>query len=121
MKNNPKSQDLSIQNEYPKLVRDKIPEIIEANGDDVEFRALGEKEFLKYLKKKIIEEAKEVAETDTDEQLVEEMADIKEVLDALSSLKGFTAEQIHHVQSAKRVKRGGFEKRLLMLGNDKRA
>ncbi|MCI0711669.1 MAG: nucleoside triphosphate pyrophosphohydrolase [Chloroflexi bacterium] len=54
--------------EYNKLVRDNIPEIIAANGQA--------------LRQKLVEEAQEVLQAKPDE-LVNELADVYEVLDAL--------------------------------------
>ena len=110
--------NLPLENEYPKLVRDKIPEIIEQNGGEAPFRTLAEDEFFGYLKKKATEEAGELAASDTDSNLLEEMADLREVLDTIARLKGFTPEQVTQVQDEKRAKRGGFGLRLLMLNND---
>jgi predicted house-cleaning noncanonical NTP pyrophosphatase (MazG superfamily) len=111
--------DLPAENEYPKLVRDRIPEIIvKADGRKVPVRALGLEEFIDYLKKKVVEEAKELEVTKSDSHLLEEIADLREVLEALEVAKGFTSEQVKTAQDAKRAKRGGFDLRLLMLNND---
>ncbi|MDB5176500.1 MAG: phosphoribosyl-ATP pyrophosphohydrolase [Candidatus Saccharibacteria bacterium] len=110
--------NLSVENEYPKLVRDKIPEIIKAGGREVPVRTLEQGEFIDYLKKKAVEEAMELAAADTDMHLLEEIADIRELLDALESAKGFSADDVKSVQDDKRNKRGGFTQRLLMLNND---
>lgn len=110
--------DLPVENEYPKLVRDRIPEIIRENGGEAPFRTLTDDEFFEYLKKKVVEEAGELAASDTDSNLLEEIADVREILDTIQRLKGFTTEQVVQVQEEKRVKRGAFELRLLMLNND---
>jgi len=70
------------------------------------------------LRQKAIEEATELSEAEDDDHLLEEIADVREILDELQRLKGFTDEQIEIVQDQKREKRGGFSKRLLMLSND---
>ena len=111
--------NLPAENEYPKLVRDRIPEIIvEADGREVPVRTLELDEFIDYLKKKAVEEAEELSATDTDPHLLEEIADLREILDTLEAAKGFTPEQVKTVQDEKRTKRGGFDLRLLMLNND---
>ena len=46
--------------EFNKLVRDKIPEKIKENNENCEIRTLNEKEFLKELYNKLVEEASEV-------------------------------------------------------------
>ncbi len=105
------------ENEYPKLVRDKIPAIILQNdGFDVPTRTLAEDtEYLGYLLKKVVEEAAELSEATTDSNIVEEIADVYEVIDAILKLKGVENAEVVAVQDAKRKKRGGFDDRLLML------
>lgn len=111
--------NLPAENEYPKLVRDRIPEIIsKADGREVPVRTLEVDEFISFLKKKAVEEAEELAATDTDSHLLEEIADIREILATLEAVKGFTPEQVKAVQDEKRMMRGGFDLRLLMLNND---
>lgn len=112
--------DLPAENEYPKLVRDKIPQIIiEADGRTVPTRVLTDgTEFQAYLQKKIAEEAQELAEAETDSNIAEEIADVYEVIDALLKLKNIPREDVLKIQAEKRNKRGGFEQRLLMLNND---
>lgn len=46
---------------HKKLVRDKIPKLITSLGGKFETRVLNAQEFEKELKKKLLEEAKEVA------------------------------------------------------------
>jgi predicted house-cleaning noncanonical NTP pyrophosphatase (MazG superfamily) len=110
--------DLPAENEYPKLIRDRIPEIILAGGREVETRILDEDEFLHFLLKKAVEEAQELQHATSDSNIVEEIADVREVLNTILELKGVSPEQIQAVQDEKRQKRGGFKSRLLMLSND---
>ena len=110
---------LPEENEYPKLVRDLIPTIIKhESGREVPIRVLDDQEFEKYLRLKAIEEATELAHADTDHNLLEEIADVREILDELAKLKGFSYEEVAAVQIEKRKKRGGFTGRLLMENND---
>ena len=105
--------------EYPKLVRDRIPEIIkEREGRDSHVRVMEGDEYLNFLLKKVEEEARELTQADSDLAMVEEMADLYEVIDAILVAKGMPREEVVKVQDAKRAKRGGFERRLLMLDND---
>lgn len=66
--------NISEENEYPKLVRDKIPEIIKENdGINVVINVVkGTDEHLNYLQKKVVEEASELRDADSKEHLVEE-------------------------------------------------
>ena len=108
--------DLLIENEYPKLVRDRIPEIVKAKtGKDIDQRILDDKEFLEYLLKKLIEEATELQYAEQKGNTVEELADIFEIIEELMKIKGLTMDQVGEVQAEKREKNGGFLKKILML------
>lgn len=90
---------------------------MESGGGTVPTRALGDEEYLVFLLRKVMEEAEELAHATTDDNLVEEIADVYEIVDALLKLKGIDRVQVLAVQMQKREKRGGFDKRTLMLGN----
>ncbi|MDD3042331.1 MAG: nucleoside triphosphate pyrophosphohydrolase [Methanosarcinaceae archaeon] len=96
---------------YDKLVRDRIPEIIKNANKTPECRTLAEdREYLAYLIKKLQEEVLEFVE----DPCVEELADVREVVKALSSIRAF--EDVESVQKKKREQRGGFEERILLTG-----
>lgn len=95
---------------YNKLIRDRIPEIIEEQGKRCEIRTLTEDEYRLELDRKLQEELKEYL----DEGTVEELADIVEVVLAIAKEKGLTKEELDRVMEEKRKKRGGFEKRLFL-------
>ncbi len=63
----------------------------------------------------MIEEAAELAATESDDHVLEEMSDLEELVDAWLALRGLTRAQLEIVQAAKREKRGGFADRILML------
>lgn len=109
--------NLPAENQYPKLVRDKIPEIIKMNdGVSVPTRILtDDKEYEAAVRQKIIEEATELAAADTDDHTVEELADLEELVDELLTLKNIDRKRVNAAQDAKRQKRGGFKQRILML------
>ena len=97
-----------------KLVRDKIPEIIRADGKKPITRTLTTEEYLEELDKKLNEE---IAEYQADKS-IEEMADVLEVLFAICEARGHSVEELMEVRAAKREKRGGFEKRIFWSGNE---
>ena len=72
---------------HKKLIRDKIPEIIETNNGHYETRILDDKEFEVELKKKLVEEAKELQNAG-DEELVGELADVLELVKSIATQKG---------------------------------
>jgi len=70
---------------YNKLIRDRILEIIKAAGEKPYWRVLGRKEYTKEIKKKILEEAKELIEVKKKEEIINEIVDIQELIDVLVS------------------------------------
>ncbi len=109
--------DLKTENEYPKLVRDKIPKIIQASdGVTVPTKIVSDdQEFLAYLLRKVVEESEELSEAKTDSNLIEEIADVYEIIDTIVAVKGISADDVTKVQTEKREKRGGFQQRIVML------
>lgn len=97
--------------QFNKLVRDKILEIIEANGDKAQYRILeDDEEYLRALLAKDVEEGVELAK----DLNLDELADKLAVLYAIAKLLGYTPEQIEQARVAKEAKRGGFEKRIFL-------
>lgn len=95
---------------YNKLVRDKIPEIIEASGKKANVRYLRGKEYQEALKNKLVEEANEFLQAQTREQMIEELADINEVLYTIDDvLCGDLFDTINKVCDTKRKEKGGFD------------
>lgn len=97
--------------ESPKLVRDKIPDIIRANGEEPLTRILDDDEYLIELTKKLQEECDEFKA----DLSLEELADIQEVVFALADQIGSRSE-LETVRSDKSIKRGGFTKRIMLEG-----
>ena len=97
-----------------KLVRDRIPEIIIADGKKPIIRILDNDEYLRELDKKLYEE---ITEYQADKS-IEEMADVLEVLFAICEARGHSVEELMEVRNAKREKRGGFEQKIFWSGNE---
>lgn len=104
----------SKEKHFEKLVRDKIPEIITSNGNIPETEILTPALFGKYLKLKLIEEAKEVSEAGTHGDEIEELADLMEVFNAILKNSEITFEEVEKARKEKAEKRGGFEKRIFL-------
>jgi predicted house-cleaning noncanonical NTP pyrophosphatase (MazG superfamily) len=98
-----------------KLVRDKIPEIIQASGATPLTRILETEEYLSCLETKLDEEVQEFHESKSPEEL----ADILEVVYALAEAYGCSREQLQQIFDAKHTARGGFKKRIYWMGNEK--
>ena len=92
-----------------KLVRDLIPDLIRQSGRAVEVRYLTGDELIAALGAKLIEEAQEAAavvHSRTD--LVEELADVREVIAALMVAAGITDQELVEAGVAKAQTRGSF-------------
>jgi len=96
---------------YEKLVRDRIPEIIEARGGSCTVRVLDDAEYTARLVEKLGEELNEYR----DDGGIEELADLVEVVRAILANKGTTWEALEALREAKRAERGGFERRLFLI------
>ncbi len=102
-------------NKDGKLVRDKIPEIIENSGKEPIIRVLDDTEYKEELLKKLYEEYNEVIEAKTKEETLEECSDVLEVLIALLEYNGYTLEYLLKCRDEKKEKRGAFQKRLYLV------
>lgn len=98
------------ETKYNKLVRDRIPEIIEVDGKTCVTEILSDKQYLEMLDAKLTEELSEYQESHS----LEELADLLEVLRAVVKARGWTWEELERVQQDKAAKRGGFEKKILL-------
>ncbi len=95
---------------YHKLVRDKIPQIIEATGKTCTCSVVLEEEYLALLDAKLNEEVAEYQESGA----LEELADILEVIRAIAAARGSSIGEVEAIREAKREERGGFEQRILL-------
>lgn len=95
---------------YNKLVRDKIPEIIEADGKTCKTEILSDEAYLRMVDAKLDEELAEYHK----EQNIEELADLLEVLYAAALARGYTLEELENVRASKVEKRGAFTEKILL-------
>ena len=95
---------------YNKLVRDRIPEIIEASGKNCVVETLSQERYMEMLDAKLDEELAEYHK----DQNIEELADLMEVLLAAAKARGYSREELEAVRLEKAEKRGGFEKKILL-------
>ena len=98
---------------YNKLVRNRIPEIILASGKLPAFRTMEDEEYRFALRAKLLEEASEVAEAD-ETNLLSELADLAEVLDATIAANGFTLGDVRVERDIKNAERGSFTQRIYL-------
>jgi len=95
-----------------KLIRDRLPAIMRGQGLSVFDRRLGDAEFDARLRDKLVEEALEARSATSRAELIDELADLSEVMDALAQVNGVTKDEIEVRRLAKRAERGGFDERV---------
>jgi len=96
---------------YNKLVRDKIPQLIEGSGRNYNSRVLDEKEYFDALIDKVIEEIEEYRISG----LEEEIADVYEALDCLVELKEYEPMHLDYLQLIRKEARGSFKEKILLI------
>ena len=95
---------------HHKLVRDRIPEIIEESGRRCHAEILTPEAYLIMLDRKLDEELAEYQESKS----MEELADLLEVIRAVALARGSSMEEVEKIRREKAENRGGFEKRILL-------
>lgn len=100
---------------YNKLVRDKIPEIIESNNEEVIYRYLSDNEFKEYLKLKLSEELNEILSSKNNIETLEEVADLLEVIKFYLKVHNYTLEDALNMCEIKNEKKGSFNKKILLI------
>lgn len=95
---------------YDKLVRDRIPELIGAKGEECLFHIAEEEEYAEKLYEKLREETEELIA----DRSIGEVADVLEVIDAIIAKEGFSRDEVDSVKSRKREERGGFGGRIIL-------
>ena len=94
--------------EFNKVVRDKIPEKIENGGEIVQLAQLEKTSIIRALKDKLIEESFEVLDAENEESILEELADVYEVIDGLLHHMGLEKQQLLQKQKHKAQIVGSF-------------
>ncbi len=114
MKHTHTETDIPIENQYPKLVRDRIPELIQRDGKKAITHIAETNEYISFLLAKLIEESTELQEAEDFDHQKEEIADVREVLAALLNALEISEEDIAGVQASKADERGGFTGRIIL-------
>ncbi|WP_373481113.1 hypothetical protein [Geminocystis sp.] len=101
-------------NQYQKLIRNKIPEIINSDSQKCQVKKLSNGEYKEALKQKLIEEAQEVLTANKD-NLEEEIADVYEVIEAIIKANKLDKKAIAKVQKEKRKLKGKFDQKCFLI------
>ena len=99
---------------YNKLIRDKIPEIIKKNGAIPKVSVLDEEKFKVALKEKLVEEASELLEAKTNEEVLNELSDVLQLLESIAQNNNTTIAEVEKQKEKKKQERGAFEKKLFL-------
>lgn len=97
---------------YNKLVRDKIPDIIRAEGKRCHIEALDPQRWLEELTRKLGEEVTEYVQSGD----IVELVDLVEVVYSILAARGVTPAEFEALRVKKREARGGFEERVFLVG-----
>jgi predicted house-cleaning noncanonical NTP pyrophosphatase (MazG superfamily) len=101
-------ENFEQKQEFNKLVRDKIPENIESNGEIVQLAQLEKTSMIRALKDKLIEESFEVLDAEDEKSILAELADIYEVIDGFLYHMDIDKQTLLHKQKEKAQKVGSF-------------
>jgi predicted house-cleaning noncanonical NTP pyrophosphatase (MazG superfamily) len=91
-----------------KLWRDKSVETLEKAGSRITWHVLDDTAFLAQLRNKLMEEAEEVVQAKDRKEVVGELADLFEVVDAFIAVSGIKKSEILEAQIEKQKMRGSF-------------
>jgi len=97
---------------YAKLVRDKIPEKIKKSGGSVNQKILNSSQYLHALKTKLIEEGQELVSAKRPNEILDELADIQEIIDNLLLALKSKAQDLKKIQKEKNKKNGSFRAKI---------
>lgn len=103
-------EEAKNEEEYRKLVRDKIPELIALSGKTPVWRTAAGEEYLYFLKEKLWEEVRKYSSLGG----VEELADILEVVRATAAARGVDFAALTAMADAKKQRRGGYDKGIVL-------
>lgn len=95
---------------YNKLVRDKIPALIEAQNESCQFDILTDEDYGIELNRKLAEETEEYLNNPT----LEELADIVEVVYAILDFQAIPLTKFHEKRVEKLHKNGGFQEKIYL-------
>ena len=99
---------------YNKLVRDNIIDIILESHKSLSYRTLDLDEYKYYLKKKLLEESNEFDSSMNKDDMIVEMADVFEVIEAILEVYDINIDEVLDVKKMKEEKRGKFKERLFL-------
>lgn len=105
---------MSNEQIFNKLVRDKIPEKIEKNGEVAEIEILNRSDYIKMLDLKLFEECHEIYSAENNLLKAEELADLLEVIYAIADTIYISIEKLEEIRIKKQQEKGAFKEKILL-------
>lgn len=99
---------------FDKMIRDDLLQRMHDKGIIVHLKSINDENIIDYYKAKLVEESKEVQNSDDRQELIEELADLTEVIAALMVKLGINAEEVEYARVAKKEAKGGFSKAVVV-------
>jgi predicted house-cleaning noncanonical NTP pyrophosphatase (MazG superfamily) len=100
---------------YNKLVRDRIPEIIQSSGRKLSSKVLTNADYISELRKKSLEELNEYLLADNNNEAIEELADLLEIIHSLAECHGSSIQEVEEIRKKKATERGRFKDRIFLI------
>lgn len=97
---------------YHKLIRDNVPGNMDKKGVDYETRVLVDEEYRKELIKKVAEEAVGLQHSKDRDELIDELCDVRAVIEAIYKLESITQEELDAAFKKNMDKKGGFNDKI---------
>ncbi len=94
------------------LIRNNRLKLMENSGLTVNYNILSNTEYIDELKKKIVEEAHEVLEAQSETEIKAELVDVMEVIDHLIDIYGFDRDEMNQLKLEKQQKIGTFNHKI---------
>src|SRR3954470_9637140 len=92
-----------------------MKQIILDAGRNPIMKTLNHEEYITELRKKSQEELQEYLTAETDEEALEELADLLEIIHALAKVHSSTIEEVDKIRFEKAEKRGGFSDKVFLI------
>lgn len=103
---------------YNKLIRDKIPQVMERRGARYKIRRLSQKQLKIELLKKVGEEASGLLNSKTKAEVADEVGDVLAVINEIKKVFKITDKEINQAIKNAFVKKGGFRKKLYLIWSE---
>lgn len=100
-----------MRREYNRLVRDKVPELIQSSGRTCQSRILSDAEVLLALQDKLLEKADNFAKHPSED----EISDLFELMDAIVDKFGYEQMHIDYLRMKNRELKGGYTKNTYLI------